>query len=203
MMFNSPPGTSDAMDLAKMLTCLTSSSPSPGPASPYRQVRTGLLSYPTDLAEARGQLARLSICRWPCAHVVHVVGFSEADHEATAADVVEGCKIARRAIRNALDGQPDPAHDPPRAGPPRALVAETGMLLEAIRRLAGPEVADPWADTPTLARAVSSGLLDAPQLKGSRIARGAVSTRIVDGACVAVDPATARPLSESERIERL
>ena len=45
-------------------------------------------------------------------HVVHVVGFSEADHEATAADVVEGCKIARRAIRNALDGQPDPAHDP-------------------------------------------------------------------------------------------
>jgi methylmalonyl-CoA mutase cobalamin-binding subunit len=205
MMFNSPPGTSDAMDLAKMLACLDLIEPLAGPHfSIYRQVRTGLLSYPTDLAEARGQLAAsvyLQMALRP--HVVHVVGFSEADHEATAADVVEGCKIARRAIRNALDGQPDPAHDPRVRARRAALVAETGMLLDAIRRLAGPEVADPWADAPTLARAVSSGLLDAPQLKGSRIARGAVSTRIVDGACVAVDPVTARPLSESERIERL
>ena len=114
MMFNSPPGTSDAMDLAKMLACLDLIEPLAGPRfSIYRQVRTGLLSYPTDLAEARGQLAAsvyLQMALRP--HVVHVVGFSEADHEATAADVIEGCKIARRAIRNALDGQPDPSHDP-------------------------------------------------------------------------------------------
>jgi hypothetical protein len=30
-----------------------------------------------------------------------------------------------------------------------------------------------------------------------------VVTRIVDGACLAVDPGSARPLSEAERIDRL
>ena len=58
-MFNSPPGTSDAMDLAKMLACLDLIEPlarEPGAGDPgfaiYRQVRTGLLSYPTDPDEA-------------------------------------------------------------------------------------------------------------------------------------------------------
>ena len=212
-MFNSPPGTSDAMDLAKMLACLDLIEPlaraggGEGGAprfAIYRQVRTGLLSYPTDLDEARGQLAAsvyLQMALRP--HVVHVVGFSEADHEATAADVIEGCKIARRAIRNALDGQPDPAHDPRVRARRAALVAETGVLLEAIRGLAAPGVPDPWADPATLARAVRFGLLDAPQLKGNRTGRGTVVTRIVDGACLAVDPGSARPLSEAERIDRL
>jgi methylmalonyl-CoA mutase cobalamin-binding subunit len=204
-MFNSPPGTSDAMDLAKMLACLDLIEPLAGPEfSIYRQVRTGLLSYPTDLDEARGQLAASVYHQMALRpHVVHVVGFSEADHEATAADVVAGCKIARRAIRNALDGQPDPTHDPRVQARREALVAETGVLLAAIRGLAGPGVADPLADAATLARAVRSGLLDAPQLKGNRFGKGSVVTRIVDGACLAVDPASARPLSEAERIDRL
>jgi hypothetical protein len=83
------------------------------------------------------------------------------------------------------------------------LVAETGVLLAAIRGLAAPGVADPWADAATLARAVRFGLLDAPQLAGNHTGRGTVVTRIVDGACVAVDPGSARPLSEAERIDRL
>ena len=43
----------------------------------------------------------------------------------------------------------------------------------------------------------------APCLKNSRFGRGEVVTRIVDGACVAVDPATAEPLAESARLARL
>jgi hypothetical protein len=204
-MFNSPPGTSDAMDLAKMLAGLDLIEPLAGTGFRlYRQTRTGLLSYPTDLAEARGQLAASVYHQMALRpHVVHVVGFSEADHEATAEDVIEGCKIARRAIRNALDGQPDPTHDPRVQDRRETLVQETKVLLSAIRYLAPAGVDDPWADATTLARAVTTGLLDAPQLKNNRFGRGEVVTRIVDGSCLAVDPSDGRPLCEDERNARL
>src|SRR5262249_28678743 len=118
-------------------------------------------------------------------------------------DVIEGCKIARRAIRNALDGQPDPTHDPRVQARRETLVQETKVLLSAIRHLAPAGVEDPWADATTLARAVTTGLLDAPQLKNNRFGRGEGVTRIVDGACLAVDPSDGRPLCEDERIVRL
>jgi hypothetical protein len=208
LMFNSPPGTSDAMDLAKMLACLDLIEPLAAdgacPFRIYRQTRTGLLSYPTDLDEARGQLAAsvyLQMALRP--HVVHVVGYSEADHEATAEDVIAGCRIARRAIRNALSGQPDPTRDP-RVQERRAqLVVETRYLLDGIAALAPPGVGDPWCDSVTLAAAVTMGLLDAPQLRGNRFGRGEVVTRIVDGACLAIDPVNGQPLSEAERIDRI
>ncbi|HEX2036475.1 MAG TPA: cobalamin-dependent protein [Chloroflexota bacterium] len=211
-MFNSPPSTSDAMDLAKMLACLDLIEPlaqegQAGTGRPfriYRQTRTGLLSYPTDLAEARGQLAAsvyLQMALRP--HVIHVVGFTEADHEATAAEVIEGCRIARRAIRNALEGQPDPTHDPRVQARREELVAETRTLLEAIAGLAPAGVTDPWSDATTLARSVHLGLLDAPQLKNNRFGRGEVVTRVVDGACVAVDPQRGEPWPERARIAHL
>ena len=40
-------------------------------------------------------------------HIVHVVGHTEAHHAATAEDVIAACKVARRAIENALAGAPD------------------------------------------------------------------------------------------------
>jgi len=47
MMFNSPPGTSDAMDVAKMLAALELVSDLTGPDfRVWKQTRTGLLSYP-------------------------------------------------------------------------------------------------------------------------------------------------------------
>ncbi len=206
-MFNSPPGTSDAMDLAKMLACLDLIEPlartGPRPFRLYRQTRTGLLSYPTDLDEARGQLAAsvyLQMALRP--DVVHVVGFSEADHAATADDVIEGCKIARRAIRNARSGQPDLTCDPVVQRRRAELVAETRVLLEAIATLAPPGTADPWTDPATLAAAVTTGLLDAPQLRGNRFGRGEIVTRIVDGACVAVEE-RGRPFGEAERVRRV
>jgi hypothetical protein len=194
------------MDLAKMLACLDLIEPlAAGPSSfrIERQTRTGLLSYPTDLAEARGQLAASVYAQMALRpSIVHVVGFSEADHAATAEDVIEGCRIARRAIRNALDGQPDPTWDP-RVQERRArLAAETRLLLEAIAALAPPGVAEPWSDAATLATAVTVGLLDAPQLRGNRFGRGAIVTRMIDGCCVAVDPEDGRPWPESERIGR-
>ncbi|MCX6034047.1 MAG: hypothetical protein NTV38_03595, partial [Chloroflexi bacterium] len=108
MMFNSPPGLSDAMDLAKMLAVLELVAPLSGlDFHIWKQTRTGLLSYPLDQEAARGHLA-----------------------------------------------------------------ASTYL---------------------------TSGLLDAPQLKNNRFGRGAVRTQIVHGMCLAVDP-EGRPLSEKDRL---
>jgi len=214
MMFNSPPGLSDAMDLAKMLACLDIITPlslpgratgGEGPFRIWRQTRTGLLSYPLDTDAARAHLAAsvyLQMALRP--HIVHVVGHTEAHHAATADDVIEACKLARRAIENALRGQPDMTADPAVQQRKEELVREAQVTLEAICALAGADVTDPFTDPATLARAVTAGVLDAPHLRNNPFARGRIVTRIDPrGACVAVDPATRRTLSEKERIARL
>jgi hypothetical protein len=204
MMFNSPPGLSDSMDLAKMLALLELIAPLAGPHFRiWRQTRTGLLSYPLDLDAARAHLATsvyLQMALRP--HIVHVVGHTEAHHAATASDVIEACKLARRAIQNALRGQPDMMGAPAVQERKAELMGEAQITLEAIRRLAGPDVADPLTDPATLARSVTSGVLDAPHLRNNAFARGQIATRIDGrGACVTVDPSSARELSEGERIE--
>jgi methylmalonyl-CoA mutase cobalamin-binding subunit len=220
MMFNSPPGHSDAMDLAKMLAILEmiaplsqvqptaeqgSTPPSAREFRIWRQTRTGLLSYPLDPDAARAHLAAsvyLQMALRP--HIVHVVSHTEAHHAATADDVIEACKLARRAIENALRGQPDMTVDPAVQQRTEELVREAQVTLQGIRPLAGPGVTDPWIDPPTLARAVSTGILDAPHLRNNLYARGEIVTRIDHrGACVAVDAVSGRAISEQERLERL
>ena len=214
MMFNSPPGLSDGMDLAKMIACMEIISPlslpgrgagSEGPFRVWRQTRTGLLSYPLDPDAARAHLATsvyLQMALRP--HILHVVGHTEAHHAATASDVIEACKLARRAVENALRGQPDMTADPAVQQRKEELVREAQVTLETIRALAGSNVADPLTDPATLARAVTAGVLDAPHLRNNPFARGQIVTRIDErGACVAVDPTTGRALPEKERIASL
>lgn len=216
MMFNSPPGLSDKMDLAKMLTALDLitplASPSPhfteqngeneGGFRIWKQTRIGLLSHPLDPEAARGHLAASTYLQMSLRpHIYHIVGHTEADHAATADDVIAASRVARRAIENAL-GAPDLTADPIVARRRAELAAETNAILDAIRALAGPDAADPFTDAATLARAVTSGILDAPQLVNNKFGRGEVRTRIVDGACVSVD-GTGNPISERERIAKL
>jgi hypothetical protein len=203
-MFNSPPGLSDAMDLAKMLAILDLIEPLVGPNFRlWRQTRTGLLSYPLDPVAARAHLAAsvyLQMALQP--HIVHVVGHTEADHAATAGDVIEACGLARRAIENALRGQPDMTAGLQVKKRREHLITEEQQTLEAIQRLAGSGAPDPLIDPGALALAVQTGILDAPQLKNSAFARGQARTRILYGACEAVDP-TGRPLSEAQRLAQL
>jgi len=206
LMFNSPPGLSDGMDLAKMLACLDMIAPLAGPTFRiWRQTRTGLLSYPLDTDAARAHLAAsvyLQMALRP--HVLHVVSHVEAHHAATAEDVIQACKMARRVADNALRGQPDMTADPAVQARKEELVREAQVTLAAIRSLAGPGVDDPFTDPVALARAVTVGVLDAPHLHSNPFARGQIVTRIDRrGACVAVDPETGRALSEEERLERL
>lgn len=203
LMFNSPPGLSDRMDLAKMLAVLELIEPLRGPDFRiWKQTRTGLLSYPLEISAARAHLAAsvyVQMVLQP--EIVHVVGHTEADHAATAEDVIEACRLARRAIENALQGQADMTADERLQARKEELIREAQFTLGAISALAPAGTADPLADPVTLAQAVQRGILDAPHLRSNPFAQGQVITRIVDGACVAVDPA-GKPIPERIRIQK-
>ncbi len=202
MMFNSPPGTSDAMDLAKMLAALGMIEPMAGADFHiWRQTRTGLLSYPLNAAAARAHLSTSIYVQMALRpHIIHVVGHTEADHAATAEDVIEACGMARRSIDNSLRGAPDMAADPLIQAQAEHLAAEAQVTLQAIRNIASPAGIDPFIDPATLAQAVKSGILDAPQLRNNLFARGLVKTRIINGACVAID-ADGSALNEAARLK--
>ena len=205
LMFNTPPGLSDAMDLAKALAMLEIIEPLAGPGFRiWRQTRTGLLSYPLEPAAARAHLAAsvyLQMALRP--HILHVVAHTEAHHAATADDVIEACRLARRAVENALRGQPDMTADPAVGARKEELLRQARVTLAAIRDLAAPGTADPFTDPSTLARAVQTGILDAPHLQANPYARGRIRSRIDErGACVAVDE-RGRPLSEEARLREV
>jgi hypothetical protein len=201
MMFNSPPGTSDAMDLAKMMAILKMIDPLSGPDFRiWTQTRTGLLSYPVDMAAARAHLASsvyLQMAIKP--HIIHVVSHTEAHHAATAEDVIEACRMARKSIENALGGAPDMAADPDIQTQVEHLVAEAQVTLQAIRQLRSREATDAWIDPAILAKAIRLGILDAPQLMNNPFALGKIKTRILNGSCIAID-AEGKPINEADRL---
>ncbi len=201
-MFNSPAGLSDKMDVAKMLAILELIAPLEGSDFRiWRQTRTGLLSYPLEENAARAHLAAsiyLQMSLHP--HIIHVVGHTEAHHAATAQDVIDAALMARRAIENSL-GQPDMTADPQVQARKAELVNEARLTLDAIRQLAPASHRDPWADATILTRAVTAGILDAPQLRSNPFARGTVVTTIDErGACIAIDPISGKPMSEEQRL---
>ena len=212
MMFNSPPGLSDAMDLAKMLAVIKMISPlaqsgrgDGGEGSErftiWKQTRIGLLSHPLNTDAARGHLAAATYLQMALKpDIYHIVGHTEADHAATADDVIEASRIVRRAIDNAM-GAPDMTADPKIQKRVKQLVTEASKMLDAIRSLSTSS-SDPLTEPTTLTLAVTSGILDAPQLLNNKFGRGRVKTRIVNGASVCVDR-NGKPLSESKRIARL
>jgi hypothetical protein len=203
MMFNSPPGTSDRMDLAKMLAALAIIQPLAGDDFRiWRQTRIGLLSHPLDPDAARGHLAASTYLQMALKpHIYHIVGHTEAHHAATAEDIIEASKIVRRAITNAL-GAPDMTSDLKVKSRKQQLIFEAQVTLEAIRQLATNNVQDPWVDPATLAKAVTAGVLDAPQLKNNSFGCGLIRTAIMDGACEAVDE-SGHVLSERERLSKI
>jgi len=204
-MFNTPPSTYGAMDLAKMLAKQELIEGLQGEDfKVMRQVRAGLLSLSPDPHVAKGQLAAsaaLALGMTP--HIIHVVGFCEGDHAATAEDVIESCRIVRGVVHNCLFGMPRPTFDPALIERAQELVREARQICEGIGAFAGDGVDDPLTDPGTLARAIKAGLLDAPHLKGNPDAFGLTETRVIEGAVYAVDPETKRPLGEGERLKGL
>jgi len=82
------------------------------------------------------------------------------------------------------------------------LFREATQMLDAIRSLSSASSVDPLTDPATLTRAVTSGILDAPQLLNNKFGRGLVKTRIVNGASLSVDNES-RVIPEDKRIKNL
>jgi len=203
-MFNTPAGVTPQMDLAKMLAKLELIGDlEDATFTVLREVRAGLGFLSPQANLAKGQMAASGVIALTLRpHIFHVVGFSEGDHAATAAEVIESCQIARGAIAAVLEGLPDMAADAVVQQRKTELVDQAQCLLKAIRHL-DPRGSDPWADPAVLTRAVESGLLDAPGLRGNPHARGQVVTAVLRGACRTIDPQTGAELTEDERIRRL
>jgi hypothetical protein len=200
LMFNNPPNTSPAMDLGKMLAKLELvESLQNDQFRVWRETRGGLTSYPPDPSVARGHLAATVTLQMQLKpHIVHIVGHTEAHHAATAAELIEACRIADGAISQCLLGLPDMTGDAAVQRRKAELLAEAAVLLDAIAWL-GSDDRDPYTDADTLAQAVEIGLLDAPHLRGNSAGCGKVVTRMIGGACLAIDPDGGEPIAESER----
>ncbi len=203
-MFNSPPGLSDAMDLAKMIAMLKLIEPLKSKDfNVWIQTRTGLLSYPLDPIAARAHLAAsvyLQMALKP--NIIHIVGPSEADHAATADEVIEACALVRRSIENSIRGAPDMTADPAIKARVEELVSEVHFTLESIKRLSDEEGGDPLINPEVLSKSVKFGIMDAPQLRSNSYGKGRIKTRIIKGACVAVN-SDGTPISEAIRIQEL
>ncbi|HWR61393.1 MAG TPA: methionine synthase [Clostridia bacterium] len=203
-MFNVPPAIHHKMDLGKMLAkvelieALEDSS-----FRTYRQVRAGLASLSADLDVAKGQLAASTYVSMGIKpHIVHVVGFSEADHAAGPLEVIESTKIVRGVIRSTLDGMADMSLDNEVRERKQELIEEASYLLNMINELY-PESEDPWSDPAVLEDVIKRGILDAPHLRGNPNAMGTLETRIVNGRCLAYSGKRDKVMTEKERIAEL
>jgi hypothetical protein len=200
-MLNTPPDMTATMDLAKMFVKmeLVEALQDDG-FHCFRMVRPGLQLFCTEPNRAKGQLAAsifLGMCLKP--HIVHVVSHCEADHAARPEEIIEGCLIADGTIRHAMRSYLPFKRDPEVKARMEELRAEVRILLRAIEEMHegnGPAFTNPEV----LFQAVKLGILDAPQLKGT-VARGAIMTKVIGGACRAVDPATQLILLEKNRLK--
>ena len=203
MMFNSPPGTSDAMDLAKMSAALAFCAELVDDGFHiWRQTRTGLLSYPLEPNAARAHLATSIYTQMALRpHIVHVVGHTEAHHAATADDIIDACRMARRSIENALNGQADMLADKNIQNRKGILIEEARITLTAIKNCAESSSRDALIDPVCLSKAVKRGILDAPHLKNNPFAPGTIQTQIINGACEAVNE-KGEMINETKRLEK-
>ena len=204
-MFNVPGAMSFSMDLAKVLAQIELAESLAAPDfTLYREVRTGLPFMKSDLELAKGQLGASTTLQMAVKpHIIHVVGYSEAEHAATPQVVIESCKIARGVIRSVLQGGVDQTADPRVQARKAELVREARLLIGYIEESYRQFSADPLTDPRVIADCVRRGVLDAPHILKNDVFRGTLKTRMVGGRCVAWDAAENREIHEQERLERL
>ncbi len=202
-MMNTPAGLSPKMDLAKMLaTKELIHTLEDENFHVITEVRPGLMAFPPDMDEAKGQLSfSIAEAMFLNPQIVHVVAFTEADHAAHADEIVQSMKIARRVIEESVKGLPDISADPVIRKRIEILKEDSLLLIEGIRELSDSK--DPLLEPETYHSALKMGYLDTPNFVGSSVGLGKISTAIVDGKCEVVDPKTGKVIRERERIQKL
>ena len=204
-MFNIPNALSFSMDLAKVMAQIElTETLASDDFSVYRETRAGLPFLSGDLDVAKGQLAAstaLSMNVKP--HIIHVVGYSEAEHAATPDVVIESCKIVRGVVRSELHGMAEAQYDPRVKSRRDELLREAKYLLDFIVDRYSAVSDDPLADANVLSDCIRVGILDAPHIVKNDKFRGTLQTRVIDGKCVAFDVVNKRILDERTRLMAL
>ncbi len=203
-MFNIPHGISFSMDLARVLAMIEMvESLHDDNFTTYREVRAGLPLFNADLDVAKGQLAAstfMQMCVKP--HILHVVGYCEADHAASPEEVIESCRIVRGVIRHTVSDNFSMDNDPSIVARKEKLVTEAKYLLDFIYEKYSCDK-DPLINPEILADLVKTGILDAVHILKNDRFKGNLNTSIKNGACEAVDKETRQILTEAQRLEKL
>ncbi len=202
-MLNTPPGVSFEMDLAKMLAAQKMiSTLEDENFKVITEVRPGLMIFPSDMDEAKGQLGlSLTEGMFLKPQIVHVVAFTEADHAAKADEIIQSLKIARRVVEESIEGLPNVSEIKNVNQRVDELISEASYLIDEIKKLSSSN--EPLLDPQTYDKALKIGYLDTPNFVGSKVGRGKIVTAIIDGKCEAIDPKTGHILKEKERVEKL
>ncbi len=203
-MFNVPHGISFPMDLARVLAMKEMvESLHDENFTTYRQTRAGLPLLNADLDVAKGQLAASTFMQMAIKpHIIHVVGYCEADHAASGEEVIESCKIVRGVIRHTINEGFSMENDPAVVERKNQLLAEARVVLDFIYNKYSHDP-DPLINPEILADLVKKGFLDAVHILKSDKFKGCLTTQIKNGACVAIDNNTKEVLTEKERLDKL
>jgi len=203
-MFNTPNTLSFSMDLARVLAMIEiSETLQDGKFKIYREVRAGLNFLSSDLDVAKGQLAATTFLASSVKpHIIHVVGFNEAEHAATPENIIESCKIVRGVIRNLVNDSIDITDNQIIQNRKTRLINEANYLLNFICNYYE-GYSDPLGNDFVISDCIKRGILDAPHILKTEKFKGILDTRIIDGKCVAYSKELSREINEKERMEIL
>ncbi|WP_409068658.1 methionine synthase [Clostridium sp. FAM 1755] len=203
-MFNNPNGLSFSMDLARVLAMIELvESLEDENFKTYRQTRAGLPLFSSDICIAKGQLAASTFMQMAVKpHIIHVVSYCEADHVASASEVIESCKIVKGVIKHTLSDDFSLEKDQKIINRKKELVKEAKVLLDFIQNRFK-DYKDPLANSKVIEQSIKNGYIDAVHIVKNKKFRGDLTTKIVDGKCVAYDKKTGKIINEMSRIEKL
>lgn len=203
-MFNNPNGLSFSMDFARILAMLEIIKPlEDNNFKVYRETRAGLPLFNADPYVAKGQLGASTFMQMAIKpHIVHVVGYCEANHAATADDVIESCKIVKGVIKHTLEDNFSIDKDPEIIKRKNELLSEAKYLLNFILDEYS-NYEDPLANPEVLADCVKKGYFDAVHIQKNDKYKGNLVTKIKDGKCLAWDEVNECFCNEEYRLNQL
>jgi hypothetical protein len=204
-MFNTPPETSFAMDLAKMLAKIELvESLHDDNFYSIRESRTGLFSMPANLNKGKGQLGSSTLLQMQIEpSIVHVVAYCESSYAAKPDDIIQSSEIVLKAIENYLNGCPDMKADSTVQGRKKVLIDDAMQIIRKIKSIdIKNQFEDPLTAPEIIGAAVRTGIMDAPQLAGASGACGKLKTLFINGANMPVDDCGG-VITEEERLSSL
>lgn len=203
-MFNNPNGLSFSMDLARVLAMIELvESLHDENFTTYRETRAGLPLFNADIDVAKGQLSASTFMQMAVKpHIIHVVAYCEADHAASAEEVISSCKIVKGVINHTISDDFAMQQNDKIKKRKEELVREAKILIQFIEEKFS-EYDDPLTNSEVLSECIKRGYLDAVHIVKNDKFKGNLATKFMNGKCVAYDKVSGTLLDEETRLKRL